>query len=335
MEFNKNSKIFNVKLESRFTTLPNSSAEDPNLSWQAKGLLWYLCSRPEDWSVYIHQLSNVCQTGKKGKSRDAIRSMMKELIENGYARHEKTRNEKGQWQHNYYVFPLKIQDFQKMFPEPGNPALDFPEPEKAALLINTEANKKGKEEEKEKIIKKEKEEPASKVRADKPPSSSPQGLRLSKFLFSFLKEKDEAAEEPNFDKWAKELDIMHKKGRDWAEIEALMEFAMQDVFWQGVIQSTKSFRKSASRLKLQMDKAKNNKNPAKLAEEKEELIKKNKLIARKVKEELNLDWDEMQIDVHCVFVKDKRGLASLGYAEHGFEQQLDSLLRKAGYRGGG
>lgn len=331
---NDRSRIFNIKIENRFTTLPNCTAEDPNLSWKSKGLLWYLASRPNDWCIYVSQLATVCQVGSKGKSRDAIKSMIRELIEQGYMSYKKTRNEKGQWQHDYYVFPMKISEFQKMFPETDYPSLDNP-----AVILNTEATKKGKEEKRKRT--KEKEEPPTppkppdskppeKGRARKAPSSSPEGLRLSKLLFSKIRQEDEAAEEPNFDRWAKQLDMMHEKGRAWEEIEKLIEFSRKDEFWKKAIFSTASLRKHASQVKEQMLKPVKE-SPAKQAEEKEKKIKEAVKHCEDVRKKLDLYAGDMRVDLYHTAVRIRDRWEVIGYLEPGFKQMLESALRKGGY----
>lgn len=76
-------------LESDFTIVPNQTIND-KLSWAARGMLLYLCSKPDDWEVNISDLVNQTTGCAKRSGRDAVRKIMDELIECGYMR--KTQN---------------------------------------------------------------------------------------------------------------------------------------------------------------------------------------------------------------------------------------------------
>ncbi|QIQ61295.1 hypothetical protein V039C_0017 [Vibrio phage V039C] len=76
-------------LESDFTIVPNQTIND-KLSWSARGMLLYLCSKPDDWEVSIEDLINQTTGSAKRSGRDAVRKIMDELIECGYMR--KTQN---------------------------------------------------------------------------------------------------------------------------------------------------------------------------------------------------------------------------------------------------
>lgn len=148
--------INRVTLNSHFTSMPNMAAEDPNLSWAAKGLLWYLCSRPLDWKVYVSQLVKVYEGQKKGGGRDAVKSALAELKENGYMTYELSRNSKGQWEHTYTVYQVKISVFneiqrvlsgdptpknneiQKKIPATVNPPSANPSSEKASIITSND-----------------------------------------------------------------------------------------------------------------------------------------------------------------------------------------------------
>lgn len=76
-------------LESDFTIVPNKAIND-KLSWAARGMLLYLCSKPDDWEVCISDLVNQTTNSAKRSGRDAVRKIMDELVECGYMR--KTQN---------------------------------------------------------------------------------------------------------------------------------------------------------------------------------------------------------------------------------------------------
>lgn len=128
-----NSTIHNIRLDSHFTITANSTPEDANLSWAAKGLLWYILSRPHDWSIHTWQLSKIYTGEKKGNKKDAIQEILRELRDAGYIKYTKERNAEGKWVHRYDVYPMRISDFQKKIPERDHPALVNP-----AIIPSTE-----------------------------------------------------------------------------------------------------------------------------------------------------------------------------------------------------
>jgi len=77
-------------LESDFTIVPNQAIND-KLSWAARGMLLYLCSKPDDWEVFISDLVKQTTGSAKKSGRDAVRKIMDELIECGYMRKSQNR----------------------------------------------------------------------------------------------------------------------------------------------------------------------------------------------------------------------------------------------------
>lgn len=138
MSNNQNCTIKNVRLDSHFTTTPNKTWEDSRLSWDAKGLLSYLLSRPSDWKIKTWQLAQIYQGNKKGNGIDAIRSMLNELKEFGYVFYEKKKNSNGHWEHIYFVYPMPYMEFKKMFPEPVQPVPVKPDGVKPHIITNNE-----------------------------------------------------------------------------------------------------------------------------------------------------------------------------------------------------
>ncbi|MCE5319275.1 MAG: hypothetical protein LLG04_18165, partial [Parachlamydia sp.] len=52
--------------------------------------------------------------------------------------YRKFRGDRGQWQHEYIVYPMPIKDFQKMFPERVKADLVEPDVAKPSILTSTE-----------------------------------------------------------------------------------------------------------------------------------------------------------------------------------------------------
>lgn len=99
-------KIHNVTVDSHFTTTFTKTPEDNRLSFAAKGLLWYLLSRPENYAIYTKQLSSIYKGKARGNGQEAVENMMKELKEFRYLKYAKSRNSNGTWQHRYDVYEI-------------------------------------------------------------------------------------------------------------------------------------------------------------------------------------------------------------------------------------
>jgi hypothetical protein len=132
-------KIHNVRLESSFTTTYNKSAEDRRISFAAKGLLWYLLSRPQDWYVHTWQLADLYVGEKqRGNGIESVRSMLDELKKFGYILYRKFRNSRGHWEHRYDAFPMPFDEFKIMFPDQAKPYLDYTGLVKPSIITSTE-----------------------------------------------------------------------------------------------------------------------------------------------------------------------------------------------------
>lgn len=73
-----------------FARVPKVMLNDKRLSWKAKGILSYLLSKPNNWTVQSHDIFNHGTDG-----RDAIQAAFKELRDCGYAVLGRERNDDG------------------------------------------------------------------------------------------------------------------------------------------------------------------------------------------------------------------------------------------------
>jgi len=93
--------VIKVKgLQENFTIVPNAVIND-KLSWAARGMLLYLCSKPDSWEVCITDLVNQTTGCSKRSGRDAVRKIMDELVECGYMRKTQKRSS-GKFERNDY-----------------------------------------------------------------------------------------------------------------------------------------------------------------------------------------------------------------------------------------
>jgi hypothetical protein len=86
---------------------------DRDLSWEARGVLLYLLSRPDNWIVRTHDLVN--QSHSAG--RDKIQRILSELRDRGYLFRYKKRGEGGriEWQSEVFESPEDCQEWLSLF----------------------------------------------------------------------------------------------------------------------------------------------------------------------------------------------------------------------------
>lgn len=122
------------KHQTDFTILPNDALNDRSLSFEARGILGYLLSKPESWIVHTKDLQNEGSIG-----RDKVLRILKELEKAGYLVRERQRRTDGRLGHiDYVVFDrpnMQIEtDDQAQddaSPHTENPVV-APQPEKPA-----------------------------------------------------------------------------------------------------------------------------------------------------------------------------------------------------------
>lgn len=84
--------IRRAKRKSNFTMISNVGLRDKNLSLKAKGLLSYMLSLPDDWVFYESELTKHSRDG-----RDAHRSALRELQDNGYLTKTQAKSKNGKF----------------------------------------------------------------------------------------------------------------------------------------------------------------------------------------------------------------------------------------------
>lgn len=116
LDLSQNVRIHHHRLDKEFSIIANHGVQNSNLSWDTKGLLWYMLSRDSSFEIHTWHLASLYKGEKRGSGIKAIRRMLNELQEEGYLIYKKFKNNQGQWQHRYDIFPVPHSDFQKMFP---------------------------------------------------------------------------------------------------------------------------------------------------------------------------------------------------------------------------
>jgi hypothetical protein len=118
--------IVRVKKRDRYVVISKVPLEDKRLSWKAKGLLAYLLSKPDQWTVMVTQLVNESTDGK-----DAVRTALLELQASGYLEGEPQRAENGRFAPTdlvVYEEPQSPKLITRPFPPDYEAAKRRPEP---------------------------------------------------------------------------------------------------------------------------------------------------------------------------------------------------------------
>jgi hypothetical protein len=92
--------IIRRKHNGNFTIVPNALVDDKRLSIEAKGLLAYLISRPNNWTVRHSHLHK-----ELGIGRDKLQRILRELIRAGYLERddEQPRDDDNQFAAYHYI----------------------------------------------------------------------------------------------------------------------------------------------------------------------------------------------------------------------------------------
>ncbi len=120
-----------------FTMIDNAAIGNKTLSWAAEGMLHYLLSKPDGWSVNPSHLWQE-KKGVRGCGRDAVYKLLNELIEVGFIHRFQLRDAKGVTDgFDYFVYDVpqphpEIQEMddsqaqQGAGPNPENQETDKP-----------------------------------------------------------------------------------------------------------------------------------------------------------------------------------------------------------------
>lgn len=90
--------IFRIKKTKNFFILSRFVAQDERLSLEARGLLIFLLSMPDDWVVCIGHLAKISPA-----KRDKIRRILNELIKFNYIQKHETRGKHGRFSNPEYI----------------------------------------------------------------------------------------------------------------------------------------------------------------------------------------------------------------------------------------
>jgi hypothetical protein len=119
-------KIKRKKRNTPFVQIDRTALQDSRLSWKCRGLLAYLLSLPDEWEIYVNELTNHATDG-----RDSTSTAINELIKFGYiVRERKTENGK------FKGFNYTVSDIPFLLPKTEKPKTEKPKTENPKLNNN-------------------------------------------------------------------------------------------------------------------------------------------------------------------------------------------------------
>lgn len=121
--------IFRIAHRPSYFSVSRQTAQDNRLSFEARGILFYLLSKCDSWQVRVDDLRR-----EGGCGRDKIYRVLKELTDAGYLRQEMKKDGKGRWiKGDYLVY------------ETPQPLPEKPDTEKPDILNIKEKEKRERE----------------------------------------------------------------------------------------------------------------------------------------------------------------------------------------------
>lgn len=90
-----------------YFSMCRATAQDDSLSWEARGVLSYLLSKPDTWKVNVKNLQQKC-------GRDKIHRILKELRESKYLHLLRERKPDGTFEWIYHVYETPYTDNQEV-----------------------------------------------------------------------------------------------------------------------------------------------------------------------------------------------------------------------------
>ena len=111
--------------DTRFYTVSKDLSEDTSLSWAARGMLIFLLGKPDNWEVSVEHLIKQTKGSSKPSGRDAVRGIIKELIDAGYMQADIRRQQGGTFNGmDYVVHELPVKPEGQQEPQTDNTAAD-------------------------------------------------------------------------------------------------------------------------------------------------------------------------------------------------------------------
>ncbi|GEO64440.1 helix-turn-helix domain-containing protein [Companilactobacillus nantensis] len=231
--------IVRGKRKTNFTIIGNTGLKDKRLSLKAKGLLAYMLSLPDDWVFYETELMDHSKDG-----RDAIRSALKELEKSGYLIRHQKREDSGKfgqkewsvWDEPTTENPTTVNQIS------GNPTADNPTLQSTNEPITNKQNTNNK---------------SNSPKSKKTYGPDDLNFKAASYLAMRIKDNNPNFKEPNLQKWANTIRLMHERdNRSYQQIKMMIDWCQQHDFWSGVILSPDKLRMKYDQMFVQFNKRK-------------------------------------------------------------------------------
>lgn len=221
--------IYKASIESGYTVIPNETAQNSNLTFEARGMLSLLLSLPVDWSVNKSWLIKQSNAG-----RDKVQSIINELVEHGYMSKTQPKNQKGQFTSNdYFVYPLPV----------NVKTVD-------GFAVNGESATT-----KETVIQKKQNTNIVSATPDKKFNFNQDHFNFANAMFDKIKLVAPAVKSVNIERWANDIRLLcENDGVNINDAWKVFKWANSDSFWQTNILSAAKFRKQYAQLSAKMPK---------------------------------------------------------------------------------
>lgn len=130
--------IIRIKKENRYSVISNAPLNDKALSWEARGVMAYLLTKPDGWECRNYDLVNQGPAGKH-----IIQRVLKELQEAGYIyRYRKSDGRKIEWITEIYETPeLNTTSRNTDIPTSEEPTVGSSDVRGSGHIVSTDSNK--------------------------------------------------------------------------------------------------------------------------------------------------------------------------------------------------
>lgn len=251
-----------------YYVVPAEVFEDDNLEDSEK-MLYALISGLSNNTGYCYASDNYLSERRKCDARH-IRRMVLKLEEHGYVKRETIK--KGMnWERKIFITHSSRKSYERTCTSASNGCTGPDRADVHSRIVS-----------KVKIVREginTGAPPPTPVLS--PPSSikkieaSQKALEMAQNLFSHVQTVNPKTKPPNLIQWAKTMDLMvSKDNRTWQEIEEVVKYAFDDVFWVKVLQSAEGLRKNFDKIFVKMKPVTNKGTNCKINEETAWKVKK-------------------------------------------------------------
>jgi hypothetical protein len=128
--------IIRTKKDQKYFIASNALFNDKNLSWEARGIMGYLLSKPDGWQCHNFDLVNQGPAGKH-----IIQRVLKELKEAGYIhRYQESDGHKIEWVTEVYETPeLNTASRNTEIPQAENPTGGYSAGRESGDIVSTDS----------------------------------------------------------------------------------------------------------------------------------------------------------------------------------------------------